>query len=104
MVLPYASKFSASSAPYIRRDALQALRTIGSLESAPIFLKALDDPDDDNGFIAMQSLFELAGGGEIDWVPTWEGFKDQRSFYAGRCREWWDSKGQKRAEVMKRIR
>jgi len=76
----------------MRRGILQGIRSIDSQQSAPTFLKLLDDPDDDIGFIAMQSLFELAGGGPIDWVPSLEQFHENRAYYASLCREWWQSK------------
>ncbi|HTZ73081.1 MAG TPA: hypothetical protein VMB47_04110, partial [Candidatus Aquilonibacter sp.] len=76
----------------MRRGILQGIRSIDSRQSAPTFLTLLDDPDDDIGFIAMQSLFELAGGGPIDWVPSFEQFHANRAYYANLCREWWQSK------------
>lgn len=76
----------------MRRGILQGIRSIDSQQSAPTFLKLLDDPDDDIGFIAMQSLFELAGGGPIDWVPSFEQFHENRAYYANLCRQWWQSK------------
>jgi hypothetical protein len=77
--------------PNMRRDILQGIRSIHSLQSAPTFLRMLDDPDTDIGFIAMQALFELAGGGPIDWVPSFEQFRDNRTYYAATCREWWQA-------------
>ena len=76
----------------MRRGIFQGIRSIDSRQSAPTFLTLLDDPDDDIGFIAMQSLFELAGGGPIDWVPSVEQFHANRAYYANLCREWWQSK------------
>jgi HEAT repeat protein len=81
----------------LRMDALQALRTIDSPHSAPAFLKALDDSNADNAFSAMQGLFSLAGGGPIDWVPSWKRFDEAPQFYAAKCREWWQTEGQKSA-------
>jgi hypothetical protein len=77
----------------MRRGILQGIRSIHSQQSAPTFLKLLDDPDDDIAFVAMQSLFELAGvQGPIDWVPSFEQFHENRAYYANLCREWWRSK------------
>jgi len=47
----------------MRGQVLQALRAIRSPQSAQSLLQMLDDPDADNGFVAMQTLIELAGGG-----------------------------------------
>lgn len=54
----------------------------------------LDDLDIDIELIAMQALFALRGGGEIDWVPTWEQLRETPKYYeyyAERCREWWQA-------------
>jgi hypothetical protein len=77
--------------PIMRRDILQGIRSIHSPQGALTFLRMLDDPDTDIGFIAMQALFELAGGGPIDWVPSFEQFRDNRTYYAATCREWWQA-------------
>ena len=80
-------------------NALQALRSIEDPRTAPTFLKALEDDDSDNAFSAMQGLFALAGGGEIDWVPNWEEFKDDQPFYAAKCREWWQAEGRQKTRA-----
>lgn len=80
----------------MRIEILDGIRSIHSQQSAPTFLKLLDDPDDDIGFIAMQSLFELAGGGPIDWVPSFGQFHENRAYYANLCRQWWQSKALQR--------
>jgi hypothetical protein len=54
----------------------------------------LDDPYADNAFIAMQALIELAGGGAIDWVPPLPVFRENPTYYAARCREWWQAEHQ----------
>ena len=76
-----------------------ALREIGSLTSAPVFLRALDEPREDINFIAMQSLIELAGGGPIEWVPGYEDLIKAPEFYAAKCREWWSTEGEAKAKV-----
>jgi hypothetical protein len=81
----------------LRMNALQSLRAIGSPHSEGEFLKELDDSNADNAFSAMQGLLSLAGGGPIGWVPTWEQFGEAPRFYAAKCREWWQSEGQKKA-------
>jgi len=80
--------------PIMREEILQAVRAIKSPKSAPILLKMLNDPDPDNGFIAMQALIELAGGGPIDWVPSFEEFRNNRTYYAAVCQEWWQANHQ----------
>ncbi len=80
--------------PFARQAILQAVRTINSPQSAPSLLELLDDPHADNAFIAMQALIELAGGGAIDWVPPLPVFRENRSYYAARCREWWQAERQ----------
>jgi hypothetical protein len=97
--LPYLEDFAVSNKEYLRMAALQALRAINSPHSAPTFLKALDDPNTDNGFSAMQGLLTLAGGGAIEWVPTWPEFKEDPRFYAAKCREWWYAEGRKAAGI-----
>jgi HEAT repeat protein len=81
----------------MRGQVLQALRAIHSPQSAPSLLQMLDDPDVDNGFGAMQALIELAGGGVIDWIPSWPEFRKNPTYYAARCREWWQTEGQHKA-------
>jgi len=96
--LPYLERFAVSHVDYRLRDsALQALRAIGSAHSAATFLKELDDPNPDNAFAAMHGLLRLAGGGPIDWVPTWKQFDETPQFYAGKCREWWNADGKQKA-------
>jgi HEAT repeat protein len=96
--LHFLERFAVSGKAYsMRMGALDALRAIGSLQSAATFLKALDDPNPDNAFSAMQGLLSLAGGGAIDWVPTWKRFDEAPQFYAAKCREWWQAEGQSKA-------
>jgi HEAT repeat protein len=80
-----------------REHVLQAVRHIPSPQSAQSMLNMLDDPDVDNEFIAMQALLEyaLVGGraaAGTEWVPTWRVFRDDPTYYAARCREWWQSR------------
>ena len=96
-VLPSLERFTESPDPHIRVSALMSLRAIGSLTSAPVFLRALDDHQLDSDFVAMQSLLELAGAGPIEWVPTWKEFGAAPQYYAAMCREWWRAEGQKKA-------
>ena len=73
----------------MRRDILQGMRAIRAQQS----LRMLDDPDPEIDFIATQSLFELAGGGPIDWVPSsFDDLRLNRAYYSARCREWWQAK------------
>ena len=73
------------------------MRSLDNMKAAPTFLRALDDKESDNAFIAMMVLLELAGGGPTDWVPNWSDFEKSQSFYAARCREWWEVEGKIRA-------
>ena len=66
------------------------MRAINSPQSAPTLLKMLDDPYADNAFTAMQTLIQFAGGGAIDWVPSLPVFRENPSYYADQCREWWE--------------
>ena len=79
---------------FVRQGALQAVRAINSPKSAPSLLEMLDGPSADNAFAAMQGLIELAGGGVISWVPTLPEFRENPSYYAARCREWWQTERQ----------
>ena len=95
--LSFLETFAVSGKGYIlRMNALQALRAIGSPHSAAALLKALNDPNSDNAFSAMQGLLSLAGGGPIGWVPTWKQFDEAPHFYAAKCREWWQTEGQQK--------
>ena len=97
--LPYLEQFATSGHDYhLRMSALQALRRIGSFHSARTYLKELDDSNADNGFSAMQGLLSLAGGGPIDWVPTWKHFDETPGYYATECREWWAAEGEQKAK------
>lgn len=97
-VLPYLRQFASSPKWNLRWVALQALRAISDPRSAPVFLKALNDENSENGFIAMMSLIELAGGGPIDWAPTLPQFALLQSSYATKCREWWQEVGRKQMQ------
>jgi hypothetical protein len=90
--LPVMERLMDLPSQMMRMEILGGIRAIGSPQSAPTFLKALDDSDNDISFIAMQSLFELAGGGPIDWVPSFEQFRENRPYYAATCRGWWQAK------------
>jgi hypothetical protein len=99
--LPYLERFAfAGRDSSLRGSALQSLRVINSLHSAATFLKGLEDANADNAFSAMQGLLSLAGGGDIDWVPSWTQFDETPHFYATKCREWWTIEGEQRAKVL----
>ena len=70
------------------------MRTINSPQGAPSLLRMLDDSDADNAFTAMQALIELAGGADFDWVPPLTVFRENPTYYAARCREWWQAEHQ----------
>jgi hypothetical protein len=97
IAIPFLKHFAEAPEPRMRQRSLMALRTIGSITSAPVFLRALDDHRENIDFIAMQSLIELSGGGPIYWVPTWKQFGEAPQFYAAKCREWWWAEGQQKA-------
>jgi hypothetical protein len=99
VTIPSLEQFAESSDANIRVRSLMALRAIGNIRSAPLFLRALDDHRNDIDFIAMQSLFELAGGGAIDWVPNVEELSKQPDLYAAKCREWWRAEGEEKAKT-----
>ncbi len=88
--LPILHRLLRLPSPFMRQEVLFAVRAINSPQSAPTLLKTLDDPYADNAFAAMQALIELAGGGAIDWVPQLPVFRENPSYYAARCREWWE--------------
>ena len=96
-VLPYLNEFSKSTNQYLRMYAVDAIRAMGSSQGSQTLITELNDPNVDTAFSAMQGLIELSGGG--DWVPTFEQFRHAPSFYAAKCREWWESEGQQRAAV-----
>ena len=98
--LPYLERFAVSDKRFLRMEALQALRQIGSAHSASVLLRELDDPDPDNGFSAMQGLLALrAADSRIEWVPTWNEFRQSPQFYAAQTREWWRAEGKKRTAL-----
>jgi hypothetical protein len=89
--LPILLRLLRLPSPFARQGILQAVRAINSPQAAPSLLKMLDDSYADNAFIAMQALIELAGGGAIDWVPPLPVFRENPTYYAARCREWWQA-------------
>ncbi len=99
IVIPFLEHFTESPEPRTRVRGLMALREIGSISSAAVFLRALDDHHEDIDFIGMQSLIELGGGGPIDWVPTFEEFKKRPEVFAALCGEWWKSTGEAKARA-----
>jgi hypothetical protein len=98
-VIPFLDHFLESPDPNIRVRALMGLRTIGSFKSARVFLRELYDHHENMDFIAKQALFELAGGGAIDWVPTSDAFQANADYYANRCRDWWRAEGEAKART-----
>jgi hypothetical protein len=99
VAIPFLERFTESSDANIRVSSLMALRAIGNINTAPVFLRALDDHQNDIDFIAMQSLFELAGGGAIDWVPNKAELSKRPDWYAAKCREWWSAEGEGKART-----
>lgn len=90
--LPFLESFAVSKEERLRMWALQALRSIGSMHSAAVFLKELDDPDADNGFSAMQGLLSLRPMGDpTDWVPTWAEFRRAPQLYSIKTHDWWQA-------------
>lgn len=90
--LPILHRLLKLSKPFVRQAALQAVRAIHSPTSAASLLGMLDDPSADTAFAAMHGLIELTGGGNISWVPSLPEFRENPSYYAARCREWWQTK------------
>jgi hypothetical protein len=88
--LPILHRLLQLPGPIMRQEILEAVRAINSPQSVPTLLKMLDDPYADNAFSAMQALIELSGGGALDWVPPLPVFRENPSYYAARCREWWE--------------
>jgi len=88
--LPILHRLLRLPGPIVRQEVLEAVRAINSPQSAPTLLKMLDDPYADNAFTAMQTLIQFAGGGAIDWVPSLPVFRENPSYYADQCREWWE--------------
>jgi HEAT repeat protein len=78
------------SNPFVRTEVLQAVRAIHSPQSADALLRMLDDPNPDNGFVAMQGLIEISDHKGVDWVPSWPVFNTNQKYYAAKCREWWE--------------
>ena len=98
--LPYLERFAFSNKWCVRDHALQALRQIGSADSAPVYLKALDDPNPDNAFSAMQGLLSLRYvNSKTNWVPTWTEFDKDPKRYAAQTREWWFAEGNKKPAI-----
>ena len=97
--LPYLQRFAESDKHYLRTHAIDALRAIGSPESAAVYLKQLDDSDPQIAFSAMHALIELSGGGPIAWVPTLPEFLEAPQFYEAKCREWWLTEGRSKAST-----
>ena len=96
--LPYLERFAVSGKTFVvREESLQALRAIESPHSTSTFLRALDDPNSDNAFSAMQGLLSLGGTGPMAWVPTWKQFDENPRYYAAKCREWWRTEGHEKA-------
>ena len=101
-VIPYLEHFADFSNARIRVEAIQALRSIGSLRSAPVFLRALDDHREDIDFIAMQSLFELAGEGPSDFGPAYANSAPHPHIQPAKCRQWWKEIGEAKARARAR--
>lgn len=97
--IPYLESFARSPNARMRVEAIQSLRAIGSLDSAPVFLKALDDNEEDIGFIAMQSLFELAGQGPDDFGPAYVDSGAKPEVHPARIRQWWEEEGEAEAKA-----
>jgi len=48
----------------------------------------------------MQGLLALrAADSGIEWVPTWDEFRQSPQFYAAKTREWWWAEGRKRTAL-----
>jgi hypothetical protein len=82
----------------IRRDALDAVRAMHSMESAPSLLSMLDDPVPDNAYEAVRVLAELAGEGiPNSRTPQLPEFRQNPSAYTANFRVWWEAEGKGQA-------
>jgi hypothetical protein len=102
-VIPYMRKLAESPDPRSCYDALQSLRTQHDRCSAPIFLNALGDREQrgDNAFVAMHSLYELAGiGPGWEQIPTPDDFQHD-GVAASEIRDWWKTVGEAEAKSVR---
>ena len=101
MVVPYLEHFAEFPDARVRVEAIQALRAMKNLGSAPVFLRALDDHREDIDFIAMHSLFELAGQGPSDFGPAYVDSADEPHprVHPEQCRNWWRDTGEAMARA-----
>jgi hypothetical protein len=97
-LLPYLQRLSKSPNQYLRMDVVDAVRAIGSLQGSQILVAELEDSNPDTAFAALQALLQLAGEYAGEWVPSFPQFRDSPSFYAAKCRNWWNTEGLQQAE------
>jgi len=82
---------SQSRSPVLRMSVIHALRHIADLQSAPVFIKALDDPEPLIRYDAVLGLATL----QRDWdlAPSLEVFHQNEAKYIRAWKKWWTESG-----------
>ena len=85
-LIPDLMKLQVSADPITRRASVNALNRTGSPDSEPGLVRALDDSDFENRFLAVFGLSLLAK--DSDWSPDQETYRDREREYLDHWKHW----------------
>jgi hypothetical protein len=94
--LPQLEEWMFSPKPFLKDNAINAVRRIASPHSESALLRLLDDPDPGFRFDAAMGLIEIIGGGPGIPVFGWEDFQSEPIKTSARVRQWWQTSGRYR--------
>ena len=76
----------------IRLGAMEAIRSIGDVSSAPTLIQRLSDSDSTVRYIAVISLAEILNR-QGDYKPSRPEFRERPDFYTNEWQDWWAHEG-----------
>jgi hypothetical protein len=92
--IPFLLRSSESKDRRLRGEAIYALREIANPMSVPVFVNALDDPEQAIRYDAVLGLASV----EHNWdlAPSFEKFQREEPKYVSAWKNWWEQEGKSR--------
>jgi hypothetical protein len=90
--LPALESLASARAVSIRMGAMSAMRRIGSVDSAEVLVRRLDDADSNVRYLAVITLSEIFAKNR-EYAPSMYLFDRNPDFYTGLWKSWWSSEG-----------
>lgn len=77
----------------VQMDAMNAIRHIGSVKSAPVLIQRLDDAYPWVQYLALRALVDLFDKRDNDYGPASDVFFKNPQEYISRWKDWWNAAG-----------